>query len=122
MFFSDVLSNTLHGVKTTTDVGLLSKILILPSAIPLPQPFISRLHIDKPTHTALYDYRDLLKTPNDLAPAIVYTHPLMLFAAPTFPFHCRQPLSIPGPRMRQPRLLSVGADGGGYTSLVYQLR
>ena len=25
-----------------------------------------------------------------------------------------------GPRMRQPRLLSVGADGGGYASLVYQ--
>ena len=23
----------------------------------------------------------------------------------------------PGPRLRQPRLLSVGADGGGYTSL-----
>ena len=27
---------------------------------------------------------------------------------------------VPGPRMRQSRLLSVGADGGGYTSLVYQ--
>ena len=26
----------------------------------------------------------------------------------------------PGPRMRQSRLLSVGADGGGYTSLVYR--